>query len=69
MTFLKTGMGWNFPPYELGERIMGEILTLVLAGKVKPVVGQVIGFEEIPSAIDAMARRETLGRTVALITK
>jgi NADPH:quinone reductase len=67
LTFLKTGMGWNFPPYELGEQIMGEIVGLVLAKKIKPIVGQVIGFEEIPSAIDAMARRETWGRTVAIL--
>ncbi len=67
LTFLKTGMGWNFPPSELGERIMGEIVTLVLAKKIKAVVGQVIDFEEIPSAIDAMRRRETLGRTVAVL--
>jgi D-arabinose 1-dehydrogenase-like Zn-dependent alcohol dehydrogenase len=60
-------MGWNFPPSELGERIMGEIVTLVLAKKIKAVVGQVIDFEEIPSAIDAMRRRETLGRTVAVL--
>jgi len=67
LTFLKTGMGWNFPPSELGERIMREIVTLVLTKKIKPVVGQVIGFDEIPSAIDAMARRETTGRTVAIL--
>jgi NADPH2:quinone reductase len=67
LTFLKTGMGWNFLPYDLGERIMGEIVSLVLAGRMKPVVGRVIGFEEIPSAIDAMARRKTLGRTVAIL--
>jgi NADPH2:quinone reductase len=68
VTFLKTGMGWNFPPNQLGQQIMGEIITLVLAKKIKPVVGQVIGFDEIPSAIDAMARRKTLGRTVAVLT-
>src|ERR1700730_8476621 len=66
LTFLKTGMGWNFLPYEMGERITREIVSLVLAKKVKPVVGRVIGFDEIPSAIDAMARRQTVGRTIAL---
>ena len=67
LTFLKTAMGWNFLPYEKGERIMREIVSLVLARKIKPVVRQVIGFDEIPSAIDAMARRETMGRTVAVL--
>ncbi len=64
--FLKTGMGWNFPSSELGARVMGEIVELVLAGALKPVIGRVVGFDEIPEAIDAMARRQTVGRTVAL---
>ena len=69
MNFLKTGMGWNFIPRELGSRIMDEIISLVLSKRVKPVIGRVIGFEEIPSAIDAMARRETVGRTIAMIAE
>ena len=67
--FLKTGMGWNFPSSELGARIMREIVSLVLADKIKPVIGRVVGFDEIPEAIDAMARRETVGRTVALTAR
>ena len=64
---VKTGMGWNFAPAALGARIMGEIVDLVLAQKVKPVVGQVVRFDEIPAAIEAMTRRATVGRTVALV--
>jgi NADPH2:quinone reductase len=67
LSFLKMGMGWNFPPSELGSRIMDEILSLVHAKRIKAVVGRVVDFEDIPSAIDAMARRETVGRTIALI--
>ncbi len=69
LAFLKTGMGWNFIPRELGARIMEDINSLVLSKKIKPVIGRVVGFEEIPAAIDAMARRETVGRTIALIAK
>lgn len=69
LAFLKTGMGWNFVPRELGSRITEEIVSLVRSEKIKPVVGQVVDFEEIPAAIDAMARRETVGRTVALIAR
>ena len=46
---------------------MREIVDLVLAGKVRPVVGNVIGFDQIPAAIEAMANRETVGRTVAVL--
>jgi len=67
--FLKTGMGWNFVPATLGERIMREIIELVRAGRVRPVVGQVIGFDEVPAAIEAMANRETVGRTVVMVDR
>jgi len=69
LDFLKVGMGWNFPPAELGERIMKEIVDLTLAERIKPVVGQVVPFEELPMAIDAMANRKTIGRTVVMIDR
>jgi NADPH2:quinone reductase len=69
LAFLKTGMGWNFIPSEMGARIMDEIVSLVLSKEIRPVIGRVVDFLEIPAAIDAMARRETVGRTIALIAK
>jgi NADPH2:quinone reductase len=65
--FLKTGMGWNFPPADLGERIMEEIVGLVLAEKIKPVVGRVVGFEDLPEGVEAMAERRTVGRTIVTV--
>jgi len=62
---MKKGMGWNFAPVALGEKITREIVALVQAKQVKPVIGRVIGFEELPAAIDAMANRKTIGRTIA----
>ena len=67
LDFLKTGMGWNFVPAALGERIMQEVVDLVRAKKVRAVVGRVIEFDDIPAEIEAMANRETVGRTVALL--
>jgi NADPH2:quinone reductase len=64
---VKTAMGWNFASGELGAQVMHEIVELVLAGAVKPVIGQVIGFDAIPAAIEAMANRETIGRTVVML--
>ncbi len=64
--FLKTAMGWNFAPAALGERIMREIVDLVLAGHVKPVIGQVVDFDGTPAAMAAMAARETVGRIIIL---
>jgi NADPH2:quinone reductase len=64
---VKTAMGWNFAPESLGERIMHEIVELVLAQKIRPVIGQTIGFDAIPAAIEAMANRETVGRTIVML--
>jgi NADPH2:quinone reductase len=64
---VKTAMGWNFPPAEHGARIMQEIVDRVRAGRIRAVVGSVVGFEEIPAAIEALAGRETTGRVIALV--
>ena len=64
---VKTAMGWNFAGTELGARIMREIVDLVVAGKVKPVVGETISFADIPRAIEAMANRQTIGRTIVML--
>src|SRR5438067_563352 len=63
---VKDAMGWNFASGELGARIAAEIVDLVLAGAVKPVVGKVVAFDALPAAMEAMANRETVGRVVAL---
>ena len=61
---MKKGMGWNFASDALGARITREIVELVLAKQVKPVIGRVVAFEDLPAAIEAMANRETVGRTI-----
>ncbi len=61
---MKKGMGWNFATRDLGQRIQDEIVELVRSERVRAVVGRVVGFEEIPEAITAMAKRETVGRTI-----
>ena len=61
---MKKGMGWNFVDAELGKKITREIVELVLQKKVRPVIGQVVAFEDVPAAIQAMADRNTVGRTI-----
>jgi NADPH2:quinone reductase len=63
---LKQAMGWNVAPRDLGERISHEIVELVQSGAVRPVVGQTVPFDELPRAVEAMAARETTGRTIVL---
>ncbi len=64
---LKTAMGWSFVPAEVGARIMREVVDLVLAGTVRPVIGDVVPFEAAPAAMAAMANRETVGRTIVVV--
>jgi NADPH:quinone reductase len=64
---VKTAMGWNFAPEQLGEQIMREVVDLAIAHKIRAVVGQTIAFEDIPVAIEAMESRQTVGRTVVLL--
>jgi NADPH2:quinone reductase len=67
LEFLKTGMGWNFAPHELGRSIMENIIGLVAEQKIKPVIGQVVDFDSIPAAMEAMANRQTVGRTIITV--
>jgi NADPH:quinone reductase len=64
---LKQGMGWNFPPQRLGTQINQKIVELILARKVRPVIGKVLQFAEIPAACEAMAASKTIGRTVIVL--
>ena len=64
---VKTAMGWNFVSGRLGERIMREIVDLVARNELHAVVGDVVGFDEIPASITAMAERRTTGRTIVLV--
>jgi NADPH2:quinone reductase len=61
---MKKGMGWNFCPNELGVRITSEIVEAVRKGELEPVVGKVVGFEDIPREIQALFDRQTTGRTI-----
>jgi NADPH2:quinone reductase len=64
---MKTMLGWNVLPGELGRRITAEIVDLVRAGAVEPVVGATGGFEDLPRLVDDMANRRTTGRVVVLL--
>ena len=61
---MKDGLGWNFVPVEVGQEINRKIIDLVVAKKITPVVGDVIEFEDVPAALEKLANRNTLGRTI-----
>jgi NADPH2:quinone reductase len=66
-TLVKQAMGFNFMSPELGQHITDSVVELVRTERVRPVVGQVVQFEEIPAAIEAMGNRETTGRTIVMV--
>ena len=64
---IKQAMGWNVAPRALGEHITRELIELVRAGSIRPVVGRTVAFEQLPAALEAMANRETTGRTIITV--
>jgi NADPH2:quinone reductase len=64
---MKQAMGWNFCPDALGARITREIVELVRAGKLSPVIGEVVDFEALPAAITRMRDRQTSGRVIVSV--
>jgi len=64
---MKKGMGWNFVSDERGRAIMREIVELVQRKQVRPVIGRVVDFEDVPAAVEAMANRQTTGRTIVRV--
>jgi NADPH2:quinone reductase len=65
--FLKQAMGWNFCPEALGTKIMIEIVELLRAGKIKPLVGETVSFDAIPNALTRLRDRKTTGRTLVTL--
>ncbi len=66
-SMMKRATGWNFCSNALGAEIMRKIVEGVRTNSLRAVVGETIGFEDLPNAITRMRDRETLGRVVALL--
>lgn len=56
--------GVNFPSREQGEALHEQLLDHVAAGRLRAVVGLDVVWSELPAALAAMERRETVGRIV-----
>jgi NADPH2:quinone reductase len=61
---LKQATGFNFPAHADGVKLHAALLELIERGKLRPLVGRVVPFAELPAALEAMGRRETTGRIV-----
>lgn len=54
----------NLLPRALGESIQRELLGLLAAGRIRPIVGRVAKYTELPAELELLASRATLGRSV-----
>ncbi len=59
--------GFNPYPRAVGQEIHDELLGLLRLGRIRPVVGKVVSFAEIPVALEDLEARRTVGKTVARI--
>jgi NADPH2:quinone reductase len=64
---MKQAMGWNFCSDKLGAKIMAGIVDLVREKKVKPVIGEVVPFADLPAALERMRDRKTTGRIIVTL--
>jgi NADPH:quinone reductase-like Zn-dependent oxidoreductase len=55
---------FNPPTTDVGQRVQTHLLELLAAGRIRPLVGSTVPFEELPGALEEMESRRTVGRTV-----
>ena len=49
---------------ETGRRVQSNLLDLLGAGKIRPIVGKRFAFDALPTALEEMESRKTMGRVV-----
>ncbi len=55
---------FNAPTTDIARSVQEHLLTLLTTGKIRPVVGGEVAFEDLPEALEAMEARQTTGRIV-----
>ncbi len=55
---------FNPPTDAIGRRVQDSLLELLDQGRIRPVVGATVPFEDLPRALEDMEARRTVGRTV-----
>jgi NADPH:quinone reductase-like Zn-dependent oxidoreductase len=63
----RAAVGFNFQAHASGTALHETLLAMIEQGTVRPVIGRHVDLEELPAALDAMERRETIGRTVVRV--
>lgn len=63
----KRTTGFNVVPRSVGDDIQRTLVSLLDAGKIRPIIGRTVDFADLPAALDDMEDRKTIGRTVVLL--
>jgi NADPH2:quinone reductase len=58
------GLNVNQMPRRVGDHVHEQLVGLLRAGRIRPVVGRTVPFDELPAALDEMEDRATIGRVV-----
>jgi NADPH2:quinone reductase len=64
----KRNTTFNFPAHRDGERVHSELLDLVRAGTIRPIIGRELPFDRLPEGLAALEHRETVGRVVVRLS-
>jgi NADPH2:quinone reductase len=56
--------GVNLLPRALGDEVQRDLLRLLAAGAIRPIVGRVASFRELPAELERLEARATIGRSV-----
>jgi len=59
--------GLNFPSHADGVRLHEDLLAMIAAGTIHPVVGSTSSFSGLPEIVGAMEGRTTMGRNVVIV--
>jgi NADPH2:quinone reductase len=62
----KRTVGFNVTPRSVGDEIQRSLEALLGAGRIRPIIGRTVSFDDLPAALDEMEDRKTIGRTVVL---
>ncbi len=60
-------LGFNWPGRGDGQKAHAKILELIRSGRIHPAVSRELEFDDIPSALEEMEQRRTMGRLVVLV--
>jgi NADPH2:quinone reductase len=64
---VRAASGYNVVPRVVGDEIHAALTDLLARGEIHPVIGDRVRFEDLPTALDEMDRRATVGRTIVEI--